>query len=96
MNKFEGEFANFVIAAAEAHKPEFLAAIASAEGGVEALIVNAVKNAPKGNGAVALLFPLVENELIAFVHSYVAKYGPEVVYDFLDSEARGFAKRFGG
>jgi len=95
-NPIIGELADFAVAELESNKAAALALIASAEGGVEGAIVNALKNAPKPSGLLGTVFPIVEAGFAKYAQQLVEKYGPEVVFQFIDSEAHLFAKSLGG
>ena len=95
-NPIIGELADFAVAELEANKPAVLSLIQAAEGGVEGAIVNALKNAPKPPGLLGTVFPIVEAGFAKYAQQLVAKYGPEVVFNFIDTEAHVFAKQLGG
>jgi hypothetical protein len=96
MASFEGEVADVVKSAYESNKPAVLAAIQAAEGGAQAFIVNAIKNAPKQSGIVGELLPFVEGQLESAVAAQLVKYGPEYVYTFVDGLLTAEAAKLGG
>jgi hypothetical protein len=95
-NQVGGVILDFVKSEFDANKPAVLAAIAAGEGGVEAFIVKGIKNAPRPNGILGSLFPLLEGSLENYVQKLVAANGPEVVFDFIDRELADEAKALGG
>lgn len=91
-----GQIADALIAAAQSNKAEVLAALSAAEGGLEAAVVAAIKNAPKPGGLLGIAFPAIEASLVAEVQRLIAQNGPEVIFDFLAGEAQQYAKSLGG
>lgn len=90
-----GEFADFIKSEYEANKPAVLAAIQAGEGGAEAFLVNLIQNA-QFSGVLGMIASIVKPQAEAFVQGLVTKYGPEVVYAFIDAEIAAEAKRLGG
>jgi len=76
----------------EANKVTLLATITAAEGGAEAFIAKGIKSAviPKTGGilgeVVQMLAPEIEAAAAAEASAMLAKYGPEVIYTFIDRE----------
>jgi hypothetical protein len=93
---FKAEIADAIENAVVANKAAILPVLQSLEGGVEAIIFNAVKNAPKGNGPMAVVLPLIEAQVEARIKDYVAANGPEVVFDYLNGYIKDFVKSLGG
>ncbi|GAC1326192.1 MAG: hypothetical protein NVSMB14_17900 [Isosphaeraceae bacterium] len=91
-----GPLADFLLAQLEGNKQEIIAQVAAAEGSAEAAIHKALLALPKPGGLLGLVFPKVEASLEDYAKSLVAKYGPEVIFVFLDAEARMYAKQLGG
>lgn len=87
---------DFVKSTYEANKPAVLTAINQAEGGVEAFIVNAIKNAPKPGGLLGTLYGILEPQLETYVKNLVAQAGAEVVYTFIDDELAHIQHAVGG
>ena len=91
-----GPLADYVITELEANKPAALVLIQNAEGGVEGAIANAMKNAPRPRGIIGIAVPMVESAIDKYAADLVIKYGPEVVFEFIDHEAHIFAAQLGG
>lgn len=91
-----GQLADFAVSELEANKPAALQLIQQGEGGVEAAIVASIKGLPKPGGILGAAFPIIEASLEKFAATLVATYGPEVVFEFIDLQAKAFAKQLGG
>ena len=91
-----GQLADFAVTELEANKPAVLQLIQQAEGGVEGAIVQSIKNLPKPGGILGAAFPILEAGLAKYAAQLVSTYGPEIVFEFIDLEAKAFAKSLGG
>lgn len=95
-NTVEVAVLTFIKSEYESNKPAVLAAIQQAEGGVQAFIVNAIKNAPKPSGLLGTLYSALEPSLENYVAGLITTSGPEVVYDFIDAEIAAELKALEG
>ena len=96
MASFEGQIADAAVAALEANKPAVVAAISTAEGGVEAIITNAVNNfQPKGT-VLPLVWGVIKPAVIAELVSLEAQESGTVIFALIDAEAHTLAKDLGG
>ena len=91
----EGQILDVLKKVYENDKPQALALIQSAEGGVEGFVNNAVDNAHAG-GLAGVILNEFKGAIKAEVANYVASHGPEVVYEFIDALLADEAKKLGG
>ncbi len=91
----EGQVLDVLKRVYEADKPQALAIIQAAEGGIEAFLRTAIENAHAG-GIAGLVVSEFKAAVIADLDAYVAAHGPEVVYDWIDALLADEAAKLGG
>jgi hypothetical protein len=91
----EGSVADTILSAAEANRPAIIAAITSAEGGLESFLSAALENI-KPVGLVGTVWALIKPALLSELLALEAKESGSVIFAFLDVEAHAFAKSLGG
>lgn len=96
MSSIPGTIVDFIKITYEADKPQVLAMIQGAEGGVEAVIVQAIEAMPPPRGLLGTLFSMLRPQLETYVKNLVATAGPEVVFNFIDAALIAEDKALGG
>lgn len=93
---FAGTIADMIVGTLEADKTQVLALIAQGEGDLKKALVTALASAPKPTGLLGYVFPMVEKNLETYADALLAKYGPDILFALLDTQARAYAAKLGG
>ena len=88
--------ADFVVAELDANKASILAELAAGETKVETLLATGLKALPRPTGFLSLVTGPVDSAIEKYANALVERYGPEVIFSFMDLEAHQFAKELGG
>lgn len=93
---FAGAIADMMVSTFEADKTQVLSLIAQGEGDIKTALASAIASMPKPGGMLGMVFPMVEKNFEAYAETLLAKYGPDIIFAFLDTQARAYAAKLGG